>query len=92
VKEDLDPRRWYGDVISGSLTEMANDYERLAGRLRKLAEQVPLIDLPREGLSTITATGIASEALGEVARWTPRPVGLVRAAGDWERDVHPHQP
>lgn len=83
---NLDPHAVFGDVLAGRLTEMAGDYQRIADEMRRLAGQVPRIG-EKQGFGTITATGIATEALREVARSTPSPAGLVMAAADFEKHV-----
>jgi hypothetical protein len=84
--QDLDPREWFGKVITDSLTDMAADYQRAADKLRSLADQVPDIGQPR-GLNTLTATDLLHEALGYPARFAPHPGRLIRAVAEYERNV-----
>lgn len=84
--ERLSERRVFSDVLAEQFTLMAGDYQRIADKLRDLAGQVPAIG-ERSGLSTVTATGLATDALREIARDTPSPATLVKAAADYEKHV-----
>lgn len=82
----LDPRNMFGKVVADQMSLMADDYQRIADTLRELAGRVPLIG-ERAGLTTITATGLATDVLREIARDTPSPASLVKAAADYEKHV-----
>lgn len=89
MTDRLDAKRVFGDVITGQLTNLAEDYQRIADQLRRLAsEEVSQIGT-RVGVQSRdrTATDLALSPLRMIQRETPQLSGLISSAADYDRDV-----
>lgn len=76
----------YGKAIADALNDMAADYQEMADGLRRVAKEAPKIG-EKQGLSTITATSLVTDALRFINRGSLSLTVLVRAAADYERHV-----
>lgn len=82
----IDKAAAYGKVMADALKDIAADYQEMADGLRCLADDVPQIGQQR-GLSTLTATDIAVDAIRRINRDSLSLTVLVKAAADYERHV-----
>jgi hypothetical protein len=88
MSKDLTARKAFGDVIRGSLTAMADDYERIAQELRAASNRVDGIGEVKDvaGRARVAAD-IAMDAVGAIRRNTPSLSGFLRATSDYDRHV-----
>lgn len=88
MSKDLTAHRAFGDVIRGSLSSMADDYERIAQELRSAANRVDGIGEVKDvaGRARVAAD-IAMDAVGTIQRNTPSLTSFLRATSDYDRHV-----
>lgn len=93
MDEQLSARRAFGDVIYGSLTSMADDYERIAQELRSAANRIDGIGVVKDVAGRVrVASDITMDAVGTIQRNTPSLTGLIRATSDYDRYVPRQEP
>jgi hypothetical protein len=88
MNDRLDPARVFGQVVTGQLERVADDYERISTRIREVAARVPDIGT-RQGVQRrdSTAVDLVGEVLRIVAADTPTLAALLSAAADYDRHV-----
>ena len=88
MPKDLTAHRAFGDVIIGSLNNMADDYERIAQELRAAANRVDGIGEVKDVAGRVrVAADIAMDAVGTIQRNTPPLTAFLRATSDYDRHV-----